>query len=312
MKISVAVCTWNRADLLARTLEEMTRLRDPGCDWELVVVDNGSTDGTPEVLAGFQDRLPLRVVHEPKLGHSNARNAAVEAVVGDYIVWTDDDVLVPEDWLVAYRRGFEGHPEASFFGGPIDPWLEGPAPPWFDTLVHDLGKGYLFALLDWEGGEAPIEEDRIPFGANMAFKLTALRTIGFDPRLGLKGNQTTRGEDTAVLKELVARGESGWWIPDTRVRHWVPNQRLTLRYVRDWWIGLGRAKTIRQPPGGVFLILGVPVSLIRQRVRLEFQYRWARMMGDWSKAFPHLQGKCMAQGAILELLSTRGGDLPTR
>jgi glycosyltransferase involved in cell wall biosynthesis len=305
MKISVAVCTWNRAELLAQTLEEMTLLRDPGCDWEVVVVDNGSTDGTPDVLSRFRDRLPLRVVHEPKLGHSNARNAAVDAVTGDYIVWTDDDVLVPEDWLVAYRGGFERHSEASFFGGPIDPWLEGPAPPWFDLLVHELGAGYLFALLDWNGGEVPIREDRIPFGANMAFRVDVQRATRFDPRLGLKGTQTTRGEERAVLQELIAQGHRGWWLPETRVRHWVPRQRLTLKYVRDWWVGAGRALTIRKPRSGQYLLFGVPVSLIRRRVRLEFPYRMARLRGDWSSSFEHLRELAYAHGAILEIRSSR-------
>ena len=92
MKITVAVCTWNRAQLLEKTLERMTQLRQPErADWELLVVNNNCTDTTDAVIAAFAARLPIRRVWQPVPGLSNARNAAVEHAAGDYIIWTDDE-----------------------------------------------------------------------------------------------------------------------------------------------------------------------------------------------------------------------------
>src|SRR4051794_35896246 len=103
MNVTVAICTWNRAGLLDQTLSEMGRLRIPsGLEWELIVVNNNCTDPTDEVIARHTGRLPIRRVSEPRPGQSNARNAAVRVARGDYIVWTDDDVLVDPLWLAAY------------------------------------------------------------------------------------------------------------------------------------------------------------------------------------------------------------------
>jgi glycosyltransferase involved in cell wall biosynthesis len=103
MRIEIVICTWNRATLLAQTLERLRQLRPPaGAEWRLLVVNNNSRDHTADVLRSFADRLPLRSVFEPEPGLSNARNRAIVETTGDYLVWTDDDVLVAHDWLEAY------------------------------------------------------------------------------------------------------------------------------------------------------------------------------------------------------------------
>src|SRR5512134_131488 len=105
MDLTVAICTWNRGELLRKTLEQMTELVvPPGVTWELLVVNNNSTDHTDAVAAGFRRRLPLRYLVEPTPGKSNACNLAVREARGDYILWTDDDVLVSPQWLAAYCR----------------------------------------------------------------------------------------------------------------------------------------------------------------------------------------------------------------
>src|SRR5512143_830758 len=103
-RLTVAICTWNRSALLEQTLERMTRLVAPsGCTWELLVINNNSTDATESVIARFEARLPIRGVFETQPGLSNARNRAVREAGGEYVLFTDDDVLVDPDWLVAYN-----------------------------------------------------------------------------------------------------------------------------------------------------------------------------------------------------------------
>jgi glycosyltransferase involved in cell wall biosynthesis len=109
----------------------MRQLRIPAnVDWELLVVNNNCTDDTDAVIARHQDALPLRRLFEPEQGLSNARNSAVAVAKGDYILWTDDDVLVSSNWLVEYANAFRSWPDAAFFGGPIEPWFSTEPPAW--------------------------------------------------------------------------------------------------------------------------------------------------------------------------------------
>ncbi len=125
MNVTVAICTWNRARLLDETLSRFRSVRVPaGLDWELLVVNNRSTDDTDEVLKKYESALPLRRLFEPQQGLSHARNCAIAAAQGELLLWTDDDVLVDADWLGQLVRAANSHPTAAYFGGPIDPWFE--------------------------------------------------------------------------------------------------------------------------------------------------------------------------------------------
>ena len=98
---TIAICTFNRAESLRRTLRSLAALRIPDhFDWEIVVVNNNCTDHTDHVIASFSDWLPVRREFELQRGLSWARNRAVHAAKGNYIVWIDDDVLVPADTVV--------------------------------------------------------------------------------------------------------------------------------------------------------------------------------------------------------------------
>src|SRR5438067_12204351 len=131
MLVTVAICTYNRAESLRRALQSLTRMKlEPNLAWELVVVNNNCTDNTEQVIAAFADKLPLRRVFQPVQGLSHARNCAVDAARGRYIVWTDDDVVVEESWLTAYRQAFAHWPDGAVFGGAIIPTFESPAVPW--------------------------------------------------------------------------------------------------------------------------------------------------------------------------------------
>ncbi len=244
LQLTVAVCTWNRCDLLGRCLERLTRLAvPPDVAWELVVVNNGSTDHTDEVIESFSHRLPLRGLFEPMPGLSNARNRALSEAEGDYILWIDDDVLVHDDWLTAYARAFRRWPDASIFGGPIEPMFEGDPPAWLPRVLDQIGGVYGRQTL----GDQPtaLSVDRVgegPYGGNMAMRRDALLAFRFDPELGVRHGQYSVGEETELLRRMLAAGLTGWWTPEPRVRHLIPAGNQTLRYVRRWMVGAGRFK----------------------------------------------------------------------
>ena len=127
--LTVAICTWNRAALLRQTLEQMTALTIPAdVTWELLVVDNNSNDETAVVIGEFVNRLPIRALLESTPGLSNARNTAVAAARGEYILWTDDDVLVDRTWLSAYATAVARYHDACVYGDAVKPWFSETTP----------------------------------------------------------------------------------------------------------------------------------------------------------------------------------------
>ena len=114
-----------------------------------MIVNNGCTDHTDVVIESFADRLPIRRELEPQRGHASVRNRAVDAAKGDYIVWTDDDVVVDSGWLAAYVEAFRRWPEAVVFGGPVIPRYESPTPKWFTESQAVIAP--MVALRGWAG-----------------------------------------------------------------------------------------------------------------------------------------------------------------
>jgi len=156
MFVSIAVCTFNRAESLRRTLESLAAMRVPDdLDWEVVVVNNRCTDHTDSVIEGFSERLPIRREYEEQPGQSNARNHAIDTAKGDYIIWTDDDVVVDQGWLAAYTHTFCSRgPEAAVFVGPMRPRYESPAVKWVIESEALLGGPY--CIRDLEDDTLPL------------------------------------------------------------------------------------------------------------------------------------------------------------
>ena len=236
--VTVAICTWNRAALLDRTLTRLLELRVPaGLTWEVVVVDNNSADGTAAVLARHAGRLPLVPLTESKQGHSHARNRAVAAARGALILWTDDDVLVDPEWLARMTAAAAAHPAAQFFGGPIRPWFESPPPAWLKDNLDVFG--FCFALID-HGPEAHVlAPGEYAYGANVGFRKAVMDRYPFDPALGRVGSKLSSGDDTRVQDQVVAAGGHGVWVGDAAVEHFLPAARMTVAYVREilFWAG---------------------------------------------------------------------------
>jgi glycosyltransferase involved in cell wall biosynthesis len=282
--ITVAICTWNRASSLAATLESCTAL-DPGGAgaWELLLIDNNSTDATPDVAARYGDRLPLRYVFESRQGLSNARNRAITEAAGGVVLWTDDDVLVGRRWLAAYADAVRLFPDAAFFGGPIEAEFAVPPPDWLrDNL--DLFQDSL-ALRHLGTENKPILQlADTPNGANMAMRREALRQHLFDPTLGRIGAALLGGEEKALFERFLTAGLTGMWIGGAPVRHVIPPERMTLDYVRAYFQGIGRTKMLRLPAADqehlARKLLAWRWRLLGEKLRLRFLRRgdaaWAR------------------------------------
>ena len=303
MLITVAVCTWNRSALLAQTLASLTACEVPdGTDWEVLVVANRCTDDTAEVALTAAALLPVRVVEEPVLGLSHARNTAVREARGEFIVWIDDDVLVDRGWLAAYARAFAAHRDAAFFGGPIRAWFPSPPPPWLVAAMPAVGNA--FSLLEHDPGFKDFDADTIPFGANFAVRADVQRRLPYDPALGRRGRGRRSGEESAVLMRILAEGGRGVWLQDAVVRHYVAPERQSVRHLRRYYFHNGASLRIMRPMVGARRFLGEPLWVWRQAIEYEVRYWlsravsppdvWARHLRHATSAWGYLYGAIIA------------------
>jgi glucosyl-dolichyl phosphate glucuronosyltransferase len=296
MRFTVAICTWNRAPLLSAALERLTRARRPAGGWEVIVVNNNCTDDTERVLDAFAPRLPLRRAVEPRPGLSHARNTAVSHAAGDYIVWTDDDALVDEGWLAAYERAAERHGEAAVFGGPVRPLFEGTPPTWLSAGWQDICAAYAVRDL---GGE-PVELSRggeLPYGSNYVVRSREQRLFPYDPALGRKGVGGALGEETAVIRAILAAGGRGRWVPDASVEHWIPKERQTVKYLRSYFALQGRTFHKHTGEGGRMLRRST-VWLWGRVLRAELAYAVARFGNDPRRWLKFLVQASVTRGAL--------------
>ncbi|MEJ7809950.1 MAG: glycosyltransferase [Gemmatimonadaceae bacterium] len=279
VRLTVAICTWNRCELLRQTLEQMTRLVIPaGIDWELLVVNNNCTDRTDDVLAEFASRLPIRRLFEPSAGLSHARNRALREATGEYVLWTDDDVLVAERWVAEYCAAFAQWPEAAIFGGPIDPVFVGTPPDWLPDVLPRVSA--VFALLDLGDEARAFDAAATPFGANMVVRTSEQRRYPYDPTLGLSWGRPRSllgGEETAVLERMIADGIQGRWVPTARVRHFIPTHRQRISVIRRYFIGYGEYNAREAKADGAPYLFGRPRWWWRQAVESELRYRVRRL-----------------------------------
>ena len=241
-KISVGICTYNRANLLRQTLESFQKISNPSCEWELVVVNNNSTDDTDQTIEQFKDNLPIVAGFQSIQGHAASRNKTIELATGEYLAWTDDDVLLDANWLRNYENAFNRHPEHGFFGGVIEPHYETPRPEWL-VETWDKCKG-AYALR--ELGDEPFEftQQRLPYGANFAVKMELQKKYPFDLKTGRVGKQMLGEDESTVLRAMLNDGHKGIWCPDVKLKHFLPTDRLTESYLKRYFVGQGQANVM--------------------------------------------------------------------
>ena len=268
--ISVIIATRDRAALLAATLDAVAAQEQPGCPFEILVVDNASTDGTPSVVEAAARRgAPIVYLYESRPGKSHALNAAVARARGDLLVFTDDDVLPSPGWLAAYVRAMR-ETGADYAAGRILPLWEVPPPRWMSPELYGV-------LAVPDGGEQRLQiakgvnDHVMPLGANMAVSRRVLDAIGgWNPDLGKLQGTLRTGEDHELSLRMIAAGFIGVYEPAAAVRHRVPRERLRLSYFQRWFYDNGaiEAGLEQNYPTTERYLLNVP------------RYLWRRFLGD--------------------------------
>ena len=241
-ELSVLIATYNGAHLLKRTLEGYVGLGQQPFTWQILVVDNASTDETQKVLEAFKDKLPLETVFEAEAGKNRALNTGLKHIKADYVILSDDDSIPQAGFLESWREAIEKMPNTDVFGGSIQPLFDVPLPEW---MMRD--KPHFMELYALREGVAdgPIDADHI-FGPNMAVRKTVLDKIGFDESVG-PNNQNTNyamGSETAFCRAACAQGFALGFASTPQVQHIVRANQITQAYIdrRAFRIGLGTAR----------------------------------------------------------------------
>lgn len=275
MDISVVLATYNRADSLRVTLDSLLSLAVPqDLSWELLVVDNNSTDATTEVVQKFavEAEFPVRYIFEKTQGRSAALNAGIAEAKGEIITFTDDDVLFDQNWLCTLKETFNRYDCEAVAGRVLPLWRQ-PKPDW---LVME-GQ---FAVVHFDYGDESKEINEPPLGANSAFRRGVFRRHGlFRLDLGVSGSKhTVTCDDTEFGMRLVRAGERIIYSPTSIVYHPVEPHRATKKYFLSWYYynGVSLTRTFGVPNQGVFYF-GVPRWMFREALTklARWQFNWS-------------------------------------
>jgi glycosyltransferase involved in cell wall biosynthesis len=239
--VTILLPTFNRAEPLRETLAALSAVDYSGIDWEIVVIDNNSSDHTPEVVKSFQGHLPICYLRETRPGKNSALNKALrECSLKHIVVFTDDDVTPDRDWLKQIVQISARWPDIAIFGGRVDVRWPGERPEWASTdWIQAIG----FSQHDLGDREVFYDARACPFGPNYWVRKEVFRTVSeFDENLGPRPANRLMGGETVFLLELQSRGFEALYSPLARVQHRIAPQECCISALRRRGYRFGRAQ----------------------------------------------------------------------
>jgi glycosyltransferase involved in cell wall biosynthesis len=275
VQLSVVLSTYNRAAMLPAALDCLLAQRGD-VPYEIIVVDNNSTDTTASIACRYAAQHPERVryLFEPQQGLSYGRNAGIGAARAPLVAFTDDDVEVAPDWVARLKSAFDAHPDATYVGGRILPRWTQPPPRWL-TDAHWSP----LALQDY--GEVPLRSGPARpvclVGANLAFRKSVFDRVGlFTPRFGRIKDGIGSTEDHDMQLRIWQAGLEGIYVPAVVAHAEVPSDRMQKAYHRRWHSGHGRhcaRMRLREIVPEDFTPMGRPDNLVVLGGAPAFLYR---------------------------------------
>lgn len=243
--ISIIVCTYNRDKYIYDALKHIAANDFPSSDYEIVLINNNSTDSTDYESKRFATNYPnlnFRYFIETKQGLSHARNRGINESKGDILVFLDDDSFVNSDYLKNLKLQMEKHPDAMAFGGKISPLFEeGKAPEWLNRWTYPL-----VSAIDLGDSTVLFDGKSYPIGANMGFRRDCIDKCGdFNTELGRTKKNLMGGEEKDIFSRVRNLGMKIYYFPDIHVNHVIPPSRTTKDYVLRAGTGIGISEQMR-------------------------------------------------------------------
>ena len=265
-EVSIVIPTYNRSALLRSTVDSVLN-QDTQTTFEVILIDNNSSDDTKDVVASLIETYPgkVRYVVERKQGNAHARNRGIEEAKGAIVAFVDDDVTVDKNWLTSLKTILDARSDLSFVGGKVLPQWNGPPPSWL-TPDHWAP----LALLDYGNDEFAISGNS-PRGlltANIAFRRNVFEETGmFLPDLQRVKNMIGSMEDHEFLLRVCRSGKQGIYTPRMIATTHIDTERLTKAYHRRWHTGHGHFYAVLADPDwerSKFRLAGVPAHLFKE------------------------------------------------
>jgi glycosyltransferase involved in cell wall biosynthesis len=295
--LTLLFATFNGALTLPRLLDALEQQAPPRGGWKIVAVDNGGQDGGGRTLSERAGRLPLTVISEARRGKSAALNAGLGEIEGDLIVFTDDDVVPPRNWLAALRALADAQPDYDIFGGAIEPVWPFEPPDW---VLRCAPRDY-FAWTHFD--EGPAEPTAI-WRPNMAVRRTVLSGRRFFEGIGPNGGaKYAVGAETELLLRAAQAGHLCWHSPAIVVGHIVEPHQLTAKWL------LQRARNHARGARRMFgadrmsRMFGASPELIRRYLSALAAVVFAHPQDDFETRFKAQHELALIEGDLVERLS---------
>jgi glycosyltransferase involved in cell wall biosynthesis len=302
MFASVIIATYNRCELLKKTLESLLAQQPKGQHFEVLVIDNNSKDKTKEVVESYvekfrQQSINLRYIFEPRQGKSHALNHAIAEAKGEILAFTDDDVVISDGWLNAIQECFKKY-SCDVVGGRVLPLYPENTPQWIKDNCKLLGGPIV--MYDYGEGVRRYQKPDYEFiGANYAFKKEVFKEYGMF-RTDIGPAQGITGEDCEIISRLNQLNKALYYCGPALVWHPVDLKRTNLKYISKWNVQLGRYRFLVDQKGQLdkklVYIFGIPRYLLGAMVkgslslltkwnnRSEFLKEWITLSNHWGHA----------------------------
>ncbi len=244
VKLSIIVCTYNRDDFISFCLESLKNQTLECNKYEIVLINNNSTDNTENICLKFQKDNPdinFNYKVEKKQGLSAARNRGLKEACSSVVSFIDDDTIICQDYAKEAVLFYDRNRDVLALGGKILPKFESTKPVWMSKYLKPL-----MSVIDLGDKEKPFPKGAFPIGANMIFKKEIFNSVGFfDENLGRTEKKMLGSEEKDIFTKLRKKGGKIYYSPKPWVYHQVPDRRLTMEFVKKQAIGIGFSERIR-------------------------------------------------------------------
>lgn len=286
MNLTVLMATHNGAKTLSTVLGAYTTMKPPIGDWQVVVVDNASTDSTPAILHEFSTRLPLIAIRTEQRGKNLALNLGIPACTGDLVILTDDDAVPSPDWLLTMSEIATKHADFDVFGGQIDPiWPDGHCPDW---IARTVNLGATFAITPLGLTEGPTSAASI-WGPNMAIRRKVFDAgHRFDESVGPAAGQYIMGSEVEFTCRIERHGHRAWFSPRSKVGHLIRASQLEPKWIIQRGYRLGRHMFHQDSLGAdttIPMFRGAPRWMWRKFIQENIRAVMARLRRDADERF---------------------------
>jgi len=241
--ISVIVCTYNREKLLVSCIDSLVKQDSHPGDYEIILVNNGSTDNTEQLcIKSIHEHpgLQIRYFLETKQGLSNARNRGIKESMGNIIAFIDDDAFADQHYIYNLKKDFRTSGIAAG-GGKILPHWEKNRPKWMSRFILPL-----VSVLDMGDQIIDFKGNKYPIGANMFFRKSLFEKAGFfDPLLGRSLKNMIGNEEKDLFMKIKRIGSEICYFPNIIVNHYIPEERTTISFIKKQALGIGQSERIR-------------------------------------------------------------------